>query len=65
MAETRKLRPLTAWVQYLTRLLERAQRARMHGTVRVVLFEGQVRQVLIERSVVDPEELARDETPPV
>lgn len=40
--------------------MERCNREGFHGQVRVVYFQGQVKQVVLESSYVDPEALASE-----
>lgn len=48
---------LPEWLRGLSRLLERCARRRWHGTIEVTIFDGEVRQVIVKSSVVDPRHL--------
>lgn len=60
------IRSRADWKRYLEIAIDKASKTRHHGTIRIVLYEGEIRQVIVERSIVDPlTELAREDSTPV
>lgn len=52
------------WKRYIAAAIDKYGRGKKHGTVRIIFYEGEVRQVLFEQSVVDPiMELERESGP--
>lgn len=63
---TKPTRSREDWKRYLDRVIDTAAKTRHHGTIRVVFYDGEIRQVIVERSVLDPlTELARSDGAPV
>ena len=50
--------PLAEWLSGLGRLLARCAKRRWHGTIEITIFDGEVRQMVVKSSVVDPTQLA-------
>lgn len=54
-----------SWVRSLEMLVRSKVREGFYGTVKVEMFEGRVKRVLVEESHVDPDTLARKTSTPI
>jgi hypothetical protein len=58
-------KPVESWIRAVGRLLRSVGKRRWYGTIRIEVFDGRVTRVLLEKSIVDPDALAREESDPL
>ena len=69
MTEPARLRPKAhsaeSWARALGRLLRSCAKKRWYGTIRLDVHDGRVKRMLLEKSILDPDALARDDEDPI
>lgn len=54
-------KPKREWDSFIAKLIEKICRIGWYGTVRVEVQNGQIRRVLVERSIMEPgEDISRE-----
>jgi hypothetical protein len=61
ISSRRSCHPVSAWTRAVSRVLVRCAKRAWFGTIRIEVYDGQVRRIVVERSVMDPDALAADE----